>query len=126
MNFIYTEEFRFHLESIWNNCNCPKLVINQSGIAILRLDQVLYQYDILDIIPCKYIRFTRREEVIESYSTKNSSLYCWYNSKLSLPIYCWFTPLPDFLKIQRKVEEVIEGQRLAKFSEYDLQICYNV
>ena len=126
MNFIYTEEFRLHLKSIWNNNDIVKLVINQSGIAILSINHILYQHDILNIIPCKYVGFMCEGEIIKSYSTEDLTADYCYNPKLSLPIYCWFRVLPDFLKIQRKVEELIEGQRLAKFSEYDLRICYVV
>ena len=126
MNFIYTEEFRLRINSIWDRHLIPKLVINQSGVAVLYMTFIEYQYDILGIIPCKYTRFNYRRGVIKSYSNEDLNLPCFYDPKLSLPIYCWFRHLPDFLELQRKIEEVIEGQRFSKFAKYDLQICYVV
>ena len=126
MNFIYTEEFRFQISSGLDEYFYPKLVINRSGIVILTFHDIEYQYNILDSIPCKYHRFACKDESVKNYSNEDKYLGCYYDPALSLPIYCWFSPFPDFLKLQRKIEEVIEGQRLAKFAEYDLRICYMV
>ena len=126
MNFIYTEEFRLHINSIWNDYFISKLVINKSGVVVLCANFIEYQYDILDIVPCKYTSYNHRGGVIKSYSNEDLNLDCLYNPILSLPIYCWYFNIPSFPNLQRKVEEVIEGQKFAKFVEYDLRICYVV
>jgi hypothetical protein len=126
MNFIYTEEFRFHLNSVWDKHYNIKLVINQSGVVVLTYDDIQYQCDILNIVPCKYHSFGLIKDSVKACSNNDYWLFCVYNPKLSLPIYCWFNHLPDFLDFQRKVEEVIEGQKFAKFAEYDHRICYMV
>ena len=127
MNFIYTEEFRKNL-SRFENPNSVfhiKFIINQCGIVILHMDKIRYEYKILDnyrIKSCKYKGFTVCQNTIDRYSTNDNIIVFKYNPLLPLPLYCWCDKIPDFLDFQRKVEEVIEGQKFIKFPEYDIRI----
>ena len=127
MNFIYTEEFRKNL-SHFENPNSVlhiKFIINQCGIVILYMDKIRYEYKILDnyrIKNCKYKVFTVCQNTINRYYTNDNIIAFIYNPLLSLPIYCWRDEITNFLDFQRKVEEVIEGQKFVEFPEYDIRI----
>lgn len=87
MNFIYTEEFKFQLNSVWDGRYNIKLVINQSGVVVLTYDVIQYQCDILNIVPCKYHSFGLIKDSVKACLNDD----CAYNPKLSLP----FNHLPE-------------------------------